>query len=456
MLELLTIRQKTEEKIHQLVCEIQEQTQVIQRVKPASPETQEDFKKKLEDIGSIRGRPLYWSFISSGRGHGPYVECQDGSVKLDLINGIGVHILGHSHPKLLAAAVRGSLQDCVNQGHLQPGEEYVVMSQKLLGLAQGSRLKHVWLSTCGTMANENALKLARQKNSPARFVLALENAFAGRSTMMAELTDNPSYKQGLPEYKEVLRIPFYNKFDPASADKTLRALREHIEKHKNDISVFCFEPMLGEGGYRSAPLSFYLPLFEECKKNNIAIWADEVQTFLRTGEPFAFQKIGFSDWVDICTIAKTAQVAATLYTNDYNPKPGLIAGTFAGATAALSAGIAVIDEMTTGDYFGPNGKIQKIHNDFVGALNALGEGSCKGLLEDPEGLGLMIAVTPFSGDKDKVNKLIKVLFTNGVMAYTCGKDLLRIRFLVPAIITKSQIQEAMSIIEASIHEVQKG
>lgn len=456
MLELLTIRQKSEEIIHQLVEEIQKQTQSIQSVKPANPETEADFKKKLEDIGAIRGRPLYWSFISSGRGNGPYVECQDGSVKLDLINGIGVHILGHSHPKLLAAGVRGALQDCVNQGHLQPGDEYVSMSQKLLAMAKGSRLQHVWLSTCGTMANENALKMARQKNSPARFVLALENAFAGRSTMMAELTDNPGYKQGLPEYNEVLRIPFYDKFDPKSAAKSLEILKGHIEKHKNDISVFCFEPMLGEGGYRSAPLSFYLPLFEECKKNNIAIWADEVQTFLRTGEPFAFQKIGFSEWVDICTIAKTAQVAATLYTSEYNPKPGLIAGTFAGATAALSSGIAVLEEMSTGGYFGPEGKIQKIHNEFVAGLRALGEGSCKGLLEDPDGLGLMIAVTPFSGDKDKVNKLIKVLFTNGVMAYTCGKDPLRIRFLVPAVITTAQMKEALAVIEASIHEVQKG
>ena len=62
----------------------------------------------------------------------------------------------------------------------------------------------------------------------------------------------------------------------------------------------------------------------------------------------------------------------------------------------------------------------------------------------------------FRSDKEKVNKLIKVLFTNGVMAYTCGKDPLRIRFLVPAVITSAQIKEAMGIIDASIHEVNKG
>ncbi|MCC6138488.1 MAG: aminotransferase class III-fold pyridoxal phosphate-dependent enzyme [Bdellovibrionaceae bacterium] len=456
VLEHLTIPTKSEDLIQQLSADVQRQSEHITSVKPPKTENAADFAKKLETIASYRGRPLYWSFISSGRGNGPYVECQDGSIKLDLINGIGVHLLGHAHPKVIEATVRGALQDCVNQGHLQPGEEYVIMSEKLVQMAKGSRLKHAWLSTCGTMANENALKMARQKRSPARFVMAMENAFAGRSTMMAEVTDNPSYKQGLPEYNEVLRVPFYNKFDPKSSEKALEIVRGHIDKHKNDISVFCFEPMLGEGGYRSAPMSYYLPIFEECKKNNIAIWADEVQTFMRTGEPFAFQKIGFSDWVDICTIAKTAQVAATLYTEEYNPKPGLIAGTFAGATAALSAGIAIIEEMQNGNYFGPDGKIQKTHNEFVQQLRSLGEGSCKGLLEDPDGLGLMIAVTPFSGDATKVNKLVKVLFNNGLMTYTCGKDPLRIRFLVPAIITAAQIKEAMTILDKSIHEVQKG
>lgn len=456
MLEHLNISSKSEELIQQLSADIQKQCAHLTKVQPPKTDMKADFDKKLADIAAYRGRPLYWPFITSGRGNGPYVECQDGSVKLDLINGIGVHLMGHSHKPVIEATVRGALQDTVNQGHLQPGQEYFEMSAKLLQMAKGSRLKHVWLSTCGTMANENALKMARQKRSPARMVIAMENAFAGRSTMMAELTDNPGYKQGLPEYNEILRLPFYDKFDPKSSEKTLEILKGHIEKHKGNISCFVFEPMIGEGGYRSAPLSYYQPLFEECRKNNIAIWADEVQTFLRTGEAFAFQKIGFSEWVDIVTIAKTAQVAATLYTEEYNPKPGLIAGTFAGATASLSAGLAILNEMTDKGYLGADGKVQKTHNEFINALRGLCEGSCKGLLEDPDGLGLMIAVTPFKGDSEKTNKLIKVLFTNGVMAYTCGKNPLRIRFLVPAVITKEQINEAMMILDKSIHEVQKG
>jgi acetylornithine/N-succinyldiaminopimelate aminotransferase len=339
---------------------------------------------------------------------------------------------------------------------LQPGQEYIDMSRKLVTMAsKGSRLKHAWLTTCGTMANENALKMARQKNSPARLIIGVENQFSGRSTMMAELTDNPEYKQGLPSYNEVLRIPWYDKFDAKSGENSLRTLRDHIAKNPGQIGAFCFEPMLGEGGYRSAPREFLVPLFEECRKHKIAVWADEVQTFLRTGEAYAFQTLGIGDYIDLCTVAKTIQLGATLYTEEYNPKPGLIAGTFAGGTAALAAGNAVIDEMNSG-YYGAGGKVEKIHQKFAQEMNKLINGSCKGLLEDVDGLGLMMAVTPFSGDKDKVNKLIKVLFTNGLMTYNCGKKPMRVRFLLPAVITDKDIEAAARIFEKSVLEVAKG
>lgn len=453
MLKKMKNNLNLEAEIQRLVGKVMQAGETIRAVKPPQNELAAEYQGLIDEIGKYRGRPLYWSFISSGLGRGPYVECQDGSVKLDLINGIGVHLLGHSHPRVLAAGVQGALQDMVNQGHLEPSEEYIEMSRKLLSMAKNSRLKHVWLSTCGTMANENALKMARQKNSPAKLIISMENAFSGRSTMMAEITDNPEYKQGLPSYNEVLRIPFFDKFNPRSREISLSALREHIARHPGQIAAFCFEPMLGEGGYRSAPLDFYIPLFEECRKNKIAIWADEIQTFLRTGEAFAFQTMGFGEYVDLCTLAKTAQVAATLYTEDYNPKPGLIAGTFAGATSALAAGISILDEMNEGGYFGAQGRVQKIHNKFLQEFQKIINGSCRGLLEDPDGMGLMIAVTPFSGDKDKVNKLVKVLFKNGLMCYTCGKKPLRLRFLVPAIMEDRDIETAVEIIEKSILEI---
>jgi len=445
---------QTKQLIDQLVAQLGSHSQEIQTVRPGRADREDEAKRIFDEVARYRGRPLFYPYVGTGLGRGPYVELEDGSVKLDLINGIGVHIMGHSHPKVVAASLRGALSDIVMQGNLEPNAEYSIIAKKMIDLAsRKSRLKYVWLATCGTMANENALKISRQKNTPARMVVAMNNAFAGRSTMMAEITDNPAYRQGLPEYNEVLRLPWYDAADPRSSERALNALKEHVARHPKNISCFVFEPMLGEGGYRTAPREYFVPMLEFCREQKIAVWADEVQTFMRTGELFAFETLGIGEYVDICTVAKTLQVGATLYTEEYNPQPGLIAGTFSGAGSSLAAGIAILDEMSTGGYFGPHGKVMSIHKEFIGMLNRLNETTCKGKLREAGGLGLMIAVTPLDGGKETVTQLLHTLFKNGLIAFSCGRDPYRLRFLIPAIMTSKDIALAGEIIEKSILEM---
>lgn len=438
--------------VKDLVDEVSAINSGILGVKPADPQLVAAAKATMDYTGKLRGRPLYHNYIGTGAGQGPFVELIDGSVKIDLINGIGIHLMGHSNRRVMAAAVRGALSDVVMQGNIQPNNDYWKLSEKLVQLAgRRSRLKHVWFATCGTMANENALKLARQKNSPAKYVLAMKNAFAGRSTMMAEITDNPAYKQGLPEYNEVFHLPNHDKRDPQSSEKALRSMKEYYSKHEKNIATFVFEPMLGEGGFQPVPREFYVPMLEFCRDHNIAIWADEVQTFARTGEFFAFETMDLGQYVDLVTIAKTVQLGATLYTENYNPKPGLIAGTFSGGSSSLSAGLEILNILEEG-FIGPNGRILEIHKKFIQGINELNNGSCKDKLTDAGGMGLMIAFTPFAGKKEQTEAFIKKLFNNGLIAFSCGKDPVRIRFLVPAIISDQEISIALSILEKTTLE----
>lgn len=446
---------KVESLLDQAVSEVVAISEKIDGVREPNPQYADAAKKMMDRVAQLRGRPLFYPYIGTGIGRGPYTEVEDGSVKLDLINGIGIHLMGHSHPRIIKASLRGALSDVVMQGHLEPNKEYVEFSERITQLAsKNSNLKYAWITTCGTMANENALKMARQKNTPRKLILGFKNAFAGRSTMMAELTDNPAYKQGLPDYNEVLRVPYYDPKNPQkSSEEALRVVKDCVAKYENQIAVFSFEPMLGEGGFVYAPKEFLIPIFEFLKENKIAIWADEVQTFARTGELFAFETLGIGKYIDICTIAKTAQLAVTLYTEEYNPKPGLIAGTFAASSSALAAGSEVLKILTEENYLGPNGKINQIHKKFIAMLNELNETTCKGLLTDAGGLGVMIAVTPLNGDKEKVPKLLQILYKNGLMSFSCGKDPLRIRFLIPVVMQDKDIEVAKRIIEKSILEL---
>lgn len=445
---------KIKKMIADLVAAVAEEERSLASVREPQAESLEHGKESFAEIAKYRGRPLQYQFLGTGSGVGPYVEVEDGSVKIDLINGIGVHIFGHGNAKIREATVRGALSDVVMQGNLAPNHEYLELSKMLVDhVSKKSRLKYVWFATCGTMANENALKMARQKNTPAKLVIGMQNAFAGRSTMMAEVTDNPAYKEGLPTYNEVLRIPWYDASNPRSSEETLRKFKEIVAANPKQVATFVFEPMLGEGGYRTAPREFFVPILEFCREQKIAVWADEVQTFMRTGELFAFETLGIGEYIDLCTIAKTLQTGATFYTEEYNPKAGLVAGTFSGSSASLSAGMAAVDMMLNEGYLGPQGKIQKIHQDFVGMLNRLNETTCKGQLREAGGMGLMIAVTPLDGAKDTVNKLLQVLYKNGMIAFSCGRDPYRLRFLVPAIITTKDIEVAAKILEKSILEM---
>ncbi len=435
-----------------LVEQVMMHSQSIKGIKGPSEQGSLQLQKEMDAIGSLRSRPLFYNYVGSGIGRGPYVELEDGSVKLDFINGIGIHLFGHSHPRVIRATLSGALSDVVQQGNLQPNREYRQFSEKLAAVVrENSRMRHVWLATCGTMANENALKIARQKKKGARMIVTFKNAFAGRSTMMTEVTDNASFKVGIPEYHEVLRLPFY---DPkAPKDRTLNALKEHIAKHENNIGCFMFEPMLGEGGYRAANREFFVPLLELCREKGIPVWADEIQTFTRTGNFFAYETLGIGEYIDLCTIAKTAQNGATFFTEEFKPDPGLLGGTFSGTTAAMRAGLEILTMLDEDGYMGANGRIMKIHHDFVNMLNTLNETTCKGLLREAGGMGLMVAVTALDGTKEKQTALLKKLFQNGLICFGCGSDPYRIRFLVPAIVTAQDIEVARTVLEKSVLEL---
>ena len=442
--------------ITSLVKQVTEMNSHIQEPKePLSIKTITLQNQALIDyVKDLRGRPLFLPYIGSNAGNGVYVELEDGSVKMDLINGIGIFIMGHNHPRLIEAAVEASLLDPLIQGNLQLNRQWIGLAEKLVEIAsRKSNLKHCWLTTSGSMANENALKMTRQKNTPARKIITMKEAFAGRTTMMAEISDNPAHKIGLPSYDEVLRVDFFNKNDPHSMEHSLSQLRKHIGENKGDIAAFVFEPVLGEGGYKVAPRDFFIPLLEECKKEGIAIWVDEIQTFCRTGQFFAYQTLDLGSYVDVVTVAKALQLGATLYTSEYNPGPGLIAGTFAGSTVQLHVGLKILEILDKENYMGPSGKIQSIHQEFVSMLEDLSQSTCKGLISDVEGLGLMVAFTPFNGEKQQQNQVVKTLFKNGLIVFGCGHSPYRIRFLIPSVMKSKDIAMAKQIIEKSLLEI---
>jgi len=75
----------------------------------------ESYDSMMKRAAAARGRGLLYPYIGSGMGNGPLVELADGSVKWDMICGIGVYFFGHSDPEMTEVALRASLEDTQRQ-----------------------------------------------------------------------------------------------------------------------------------------------------------------------------------------------------------------------------------------------------------------------------------------------------------------------------------------------------
>ncbi len=410
------------------------------------------YERAVKQLGRLRGRPLPFPMLIAGAGRGARVQLADGTWKLDFIGGIGVYGFGHSDPDLLETAVTAAARDTVFQGHLMPGPEYLNLSRALLKHA-GPRLKHTWLSVSGAMANENALKLIFQKHQPADRVVVFERGFAGRTLAMAELSDKPGFREGLPLAGRALYVPFYDPGDPeASTAAALEALDDHLNRYEGRIAGMLFELIQGEGGVRTAPRAFFATLMERCREAKLAVWVDEVQTFARTGELYAFQTLDLAEYVDVVTVGKMLQGSAVLFAHPYNPKPGLIAGTYAGSSVGMAVGARIIERLESEGFLGPDGRIALLGRRVERRFEIL----CKRMpraAHAGSGVGAMFAFTPFDGSPEVVRAVLRSAYQEGILLFSAGESPTKIRLLLPVNITDEEIEAGFTVIEKALRRV---
>ncbi len=435
-----------------IVDKVAAYSQQITDIREPTAEIKVEFDQMLIDAAKIKGRPLMYPSISSGVGNGALVEMADGSVKWDMLTGIGVHFLGHSNPKVIKAQLDAALLDTTKHGNLQTSYDAVTFGEKLIEHAsKNSRLAHAFITTSGAMANESAIKVCYQKHAPASRVLAFENCFMGRSVTMAQIGDSAGGRQGVPLSTLVDYVPFWNK-DRAEAmggatkfiDYTIQRLERYHARYAGQISTFIFELVQGEGGFNVANPDYLKALMEFCRDKRIAVWADEIQSFGRTEEMFAFEYYGLGDFIDVCTVGKMTQACATMYTEEYNPKPGLLSGTFTGATVDFTVGNVLLDELSAGGNYGSDGKFAKHNAEFAKQAQALAAKHPEWFPDTPGvdgmtgGLGGMMRFTPFGGDKMKVMKTCREAYNQGVICFYCGHGPFHVRMLPPLLAMKME------------------
>lgn len=443
-----------------MVRELRRSSAQITDIRPPNPALKDTYDDMMKRAAEVRGRGLLYPYIGSGLGNGALVELCDGSVKWDMICGIGVHFFGHSDPDLAGQAILSGLDDTVKHGNLQSNNEAFEFATTLVSEAKkNSRLKFAYLSTSGAMANENALKVCYQKHAPANRVIAFKDCFMGRSVTMCQIGDTAEYRQGVPLSTLVDYMPFW---DAAAAesmgsggvgkrkfiDMGVKHLTSLVQRYPGQHACFIFELVQGEGGFNVGDRDYFKALMDVCKESRIAVWDDEIQTWGRLPRMFAYEWFDLGEYVDVFCVGKMTQVCATLYTEEYNPKPGLLSGTFTGEGLCFRVGKRIIERLRDGSYYGENGSISRHHAafraeatrliarhpDWFPPVPSIGPGT-PALIG---GAGGMMRLTPFAGDKSRIMNACKACFEEGVMVFYCGHGPYHLRMLPPLGIFKEE------------------
>lgn len=448
-LQLAASRFKKDPRISEakklILAALKDHQKAITGIRPPHQDLVQSYQDTLMAFNEVRGGKLYFPYLGSGWGRGPFVELLDGSVKYDMISGIGPHFWGHSHPALTEVAIDAALTDTIMQGHLQQNYDALLLSRLLV---KASGLDHCFLTSSGAMANENALKLAFHKKFPANRILAFDKCFLGRTLALSQITDKPSFREGIPIQLDVDYIPYFDAHHPeASTKHAVEVLHSHLTRYPRQHAAMCFELIQGEGGFNMGTPHFFKTLMSILKEHNIAIFIDEVQTFGRTSQLFAFQHFGLEEYADIVTIGKLSQVCATLFRNSYKPKPGLLSQTFTSSSSALQASYWIVQHLLSDGFFGPGGKLIQLHERFELHFKRLEE-TWPDRMHGPYGVGAMIAFTPFDGEPERISKFVQDLFQAGVISFVAGSHPTRVRFLIPAgAMTLEDVDAVMLIVE---------
>jgi len=362
------------------------------------------------------------------RGKKAVVWDQDGNEYIDCISGHGVAFVGHSNTRIIDAMFRQTKNLITCPGTFYNDQRRLLI-KKLTGITP-SYLKQFFFCNSGAETVEAAIKFACLATGKNEFISTFRG-FHGRTIGALSATHNPKYRRDfLPLLNGFTHVP-YNRFD---------RLAEAVSDHTAGVIL---EIVQGEGGIHMADPLYLKKVEKLCRRNNIILIVDEVQTGLgRTGKMFAFQHFDLKP--DIVCLAKSIAgglpMGVTISNGRIPIKPGKHGTTFGGNPLVCAAAIATVDYIQKHNLAGA--ATQK-GNYFLGKLKKVQSP----MIREVRGIGLMIGIET----KIKVKPIILELMAQGILVLAAGANI--IRLLPPAVITYKEIDrvvEEMSMILSNL------
>lgn len=323
-------------------------------------------------FGAVGGEPL---FFRSGLGQ--HLTDIDGHVYLDYIGSWGPMILGHRHPRVVAA-----IDEALSRGTSfgAPTEAESHLAEQIIDAVPS--IEKVRMVSSGTEATMSAIRLARGATCRDRIIKFAGNyhghgdsllVAAGSAAATLGVPNSPGVTAGTANDTLVLE---YN--DPASLEKA-------FARHGDSIAAIIMEPVVGNMGLVKPTDDFLLGVRRLTERHGSVLIFDEVMTGFRLAYGGAQERLGISP--DLTTLGKI--VGGGLPLGAYGGRADLLdhvlpagkvfqAGTLSGNPLAVAAGSATLAEL-------------KEHSPYAD-LERRGKRLSDGLLKAAEAAGLPATV----------------------------------------------------------------
>src|SRR5210317_1684295 len=213
------------------------------------------------------------------RGEGVFVWDENGKRYLDMMSAYSAVSHGHAHPRLVKLVQEqvARLNIVSRAFHTDRLGPFLAKACQLTGMDMALPMN------TGAEAVETAIKAARKWAYTVKGVadgkaeiIACSGNFHGRTTTIIAMSDEPQYKAGFGPYPPGFHVVEYGSIDALEA-----AINENT-------AAFLVEPIQGEGGIIVPPQGYLKAAEALCRKHNVLLIADEIQTGLgRTGKLLA-------------------------------------------------------------------------------------------------------------------------------------------------------------------------
>jgi ornithine--oxo-acid transaminase len=375
------------------------------------------------------------------RAEGVYAWDKEGNRYIDMMSAYSAVSHGHCHPRLVKVLSEQAKTLAVTSRAFYT-DNLGPFLQKMCELTHQDRALPM---NTGAEAVETALKAARKwayqiKKVPhdKAEIIACEGNFHGRTISIVGMSSETQYRDGFGPFPAGFKLIPY-----ADADALEKAITPYT-------AAFLVEPIQGEGGIIVPPAGYLKKCAEICRRYNVLLICDEIQTGLgRTGRFLACEHDDVHP--DAVILGKALgggllPVSAFLSRQEVMDvfTPGDHGSTFGGNPLAAAVGYAALQILVEENLIAHTAELGAYFIQQLKKINSK-------LIDDVRGKGLLVglSINPrYYSAREICLKLLK----KGVLSKDTHHTV--VRLAPPLVITKAEIDDVVAIVTSVLTETE--